>query len=74
MPDEVARLAGARGSARRAAAKRASWERFIGCASSSAQARWLMTRRRSSRKLAARLGTSHTMIANKLRRLGLPER
>ena len=28
----------------------------------------------SSRKLAARLGTSHTMIANKLRRFGLPER
>lgn len=28
----------------------------------------------SSRRLAARLGTSHTMIANKLRRFGLPER
>ena len=28
----------------------------------------------SSRKLAARLGASHTMIANKLRRFGLPER
>jgi TyrR family helix-turn-helix protein len=28
----------------------------------------------SSRKLAARLGTSHTMIANKLRRFGLTER
>ncbi len=28
----------------------------------------------SSRKLAARLGASHTMIANKLRRHGLPER
>ncbi len=27
----------------------------------------------SSRKLAARLGASHTMIANKLRRFGLPE-
>lgn len=27
----------------------------------------------STRKLAARLGTSHTMIANKLRALGLPE-
>ncbi|MFO1106053.1 MAG: sigma 54-interacting transcriptional regulator [Amaricoccus sp.] len=27
----------------------------------------------SSRKLAIRLGTSHTMIANKLRRFGLPE-
>lgn len=27
----------------------------------------------SSRKLAARLGTSHTMIAAKLRRYGLPE-
>lgn len=26
----------------------------------------------SSRKLAARLGASHTMIANKLRRFGLP--
>jgi TyrR family helix-turn-helix protein len=28
----------------------------------------------SSRKLAARLNTSHTMIANKLRKYGIPER
>ena len=28
----------------------------------------------SSRKLAARLNTSHTMIANKLRRYGIPHR
>ncbi|MCA1940421.1 MAG: Fis family transcriptional regulator, partial [Caenispirillum bisanense] len=28
----------------------------------------------SSRKLAARLSTSHTMIANKLRRYGIPEK
>ena len=28
----------------------------------------------SSRKLAARLGASHTMIANRLRQFGLPEK
>jgi TyrR family helix-turn-helix protein len=67
-------LAAARGIVRQDAVQSdpESWEEAV-AAFEKALLHRLYPRYPSSRKLAARLRSSHTMIANKLRKFGLPE-
>jgi len=68
-----ARMAPAEDAPAGGADEPASWEQAVDGFERSLLRR-LYPRFPSSRKLAARLATSHTMIANKLRKHGIPER